>query len=210
MSHDFQDFLKENYIKFHPFANTSSKAKMAENTIRQIRNTIERLAGNVKSKEMRWWFLIQPAVDDLNQRPIQIKGKFLKLPLDESTANHPYYTPNDVNSSNLKHYLLQLEKASPSYYFAQFDIAPQTVQFKYKVGDFVKPKLIVISSQVIGEKRSEVSLSADNFVIEKLLPYVSVANTIEKAYECRNIATALSETFSEDEISLTVNPFLLS
>lgn len=205
MSHDFQAFLKEENIKFHPFANTSSKAKLAENAIRQIRTTIRRLR---KKGELRWWILIHPAVRILNNRPIQIKGKFLKLPANElEEKNHVYYSPNDVNSSNLGHFLAQKEKTASPYYFAQFNIAPQTVEFKFKVGDFVKPKLIVISSQVVGEKRSEINLSSDTFVIEKLLPFISVLNTVEKAYECRNIATASSETFAEDEIALTVDPF---
>ena len=122
-------------------------------------------------------------------------------------TDHPYYTPNDVNASNLKDYISKIQKAAPDYYWAQFSIAPQTVKFKYEVGTFVRPKLIVISSEVIGTKRSEVTLSNDVFIIEKQIPFVSAAHTIENDYYCKNIATGKIEKFAENDIAETVGPF---
>lgn len=204
MGHKFQSFLKEKKIVFHAFSNSSSKSKMAENGIRQIRNTIERMKGNTKSKEIRWWRLIQPAVNTLNKRPIEIKNKFLTLPFN---TDHPYYTPLDVQPSNLKDFISKIQKAAPIHFFSQFSIDPRYVKFNYKIGDFVRPKLIVISSEVIGNKRSEKSLSNEVFIIEKLVPFVSTAYTIENAYLCKSIVTGEEETFSEDDLALTLNPF---
>jgi hypothetical protein len=204
MSHKVQSYLKEKFIKFHPFANTSSKSKMAENAIKQIRTTVARLKGHTENKEIRWWRLIDAAVETLNKQPIKINGKYLSLPYN---TDHPYYTPNDVNASNLKDYISKIQKAAPDYYWAQFSIAPQTVKFKYEVGTFVRPKLIVISSEVIGTKRSEVTLSNDVFIIEKQIPFVSAAHTIENDYYCKNIATGKIEKFAENDIAETVGPF---
>ena len=175
---------------------------MAENAIRQIRTTVARLKGNVKNKEIHWWHLIKPAVDSLNQLPIKIRNKYLALP----NSKHPYYTPNDVNLSNLQDFISKIQKAAPSFYFAQFSIAPSAVRFKYNIGDFVRPKLIEISSEVIGNKRSEISLSNQIFIIKKQIPFVSAAHTIEKAYFCKSIVTGQEETFSEDDIAETTGP----
>jgi hypothetical protein len=206
MSNKVQNYLKEKFIKFHPFANTSSKSKMAENAIKQIRTTVARLKGHTENKEIRWWRLIDAAVQTLNKRPIKINGKYLSLPYN---TDHPYYTPNDVNASNLKDYISKLQKAAPDYYWAQFSIAPQTVKFKYEIGTFVRPKLIIISSEVIGTKRSEVTLSKEVFIIEKQLPFVSRRHTIEKSYICKSLITGKVENFSEDDLAETVSPFSL-
>ena len=205
MSNVVQSFLKEKSITFHPFQNTSSKSKFAENSIRQLRNTIKRLQGNVKDKEIRWWKLIQTAVRALNKRPIQIKGKYLKLPL--GNFKHAYYSPADVSSLNLSDFISKVQKAASPYYFAQFGISPRGVQFKYQVGEFVRPKLIVISSEVIGNKRSETSLSSETFIIEKHDLYVSNAHTVERLYLTKSLTTGEEEEFYEDEIALTTSPF---
>ena len=199
MSHKVQAFFKEKNVKFHPFANTASKSKMAENAIKQIRTTVARLKGNTKSKEIRWWHLIKPAIETLNQRPIKIGNKYLTLP----NSNHPYYTPYDVNPQNVKNFISKINRAAPSHYFAQFSIAPQTVKFKYQIGDLIRPKLIIISSEVIGTKRSEISLANETFVIKKQVPFMSAAHTIEKAYLCQSLLTNKEETFSEDDIALS-------
>ena len=206
-SNAVQSFLKDDSITFHPFQNTSSKSKFAENSIRQLRNTIKRLKGNTKDEEIRWWRLIQRAVTTLNNRPIQIKGKYLKLPL--GNFDHPYYTPSDVSSLNLSDFIKKIQKAASPYYFAQFGISTRGVKFKYQVGEFVRPKLIVISSEVIGNKRSEVSLSSETFIIEKHDLYVSNAHTIERLYLTKSLSTGEEEEFYEDEIAPTVSPFQL-
>ncbi len=199
----FQGFLKEKKILFHAFHNTSSKSKMAENAIKLIRKTIARTREGA-GKEKRWWKLIQGAVDSLNSKPIRINNKFLKM------KGGNFYSPRDVDVENLEHFKKQLEKADSSFYFSQFDIDPRWVKFNLKEGDFVRPKLIATSSEVLGTKRSEVTLEEEIFVVKKLLPYVSRKNTIEKAYVCSGLTSGRQETFQEDEIALTPSPFLES
>ena len=199
-----QAIFKEKNVTFHGFTNTSSKAKFAENAIRQLRNTMERLSEN--SGERRWWHLIQPAVKALNHRPIEINRKHLVY--QENSANHPYYTPADVNALNLKDFISKLQKANPSYYSAQFELDSRGVQFKFERGQFVRPKLLVISSEVIGTKRSEITLSNEIFIVKKPLLYVSRSHSVEKAYYCKSVVTGKFETFEEDEITETVGPII--
>jgi len=209
MSHKVQAYLKKKQIAFHPFSNTSSKSKFAENVISLIRTTNARLEGNIikyeniKENEKRWWILIIPTVvKTLNNRPIEINKKFLKF--SSGSFDHPYYTPADVNSSNLKDFISQIHKANAAFYFAQFDLSTRGVKFKFQVGDFVRPKLIVISSEVIGNKRSEKSLSDEVFVVLKQDLYLSKSRTIERFYLVKSLDTGKKEEYSEDEIALTL------
>jgi len=210
MGNKVQAFLKKKKIAFHPFSNTSSKSKFAENLIKQLRNTNARLEGNIiqyediKKNEQRWWILLKPALHTLNNRPIEINGKYLSY--SGGSSDHPYYTPADVNSNNLKDFLFQIQKAKSAYYFGQFGLSTRGVKFQFQVGDFVSPKLIVISSQVIGNKRSEQSLSDEVFVVLKQDLYLSNSNTIERFYIVQSLKTGKNEEFSQDEIALTVDP----
>lgn len=193
-----QSFLKEHHVAFHAFQNTSSKSKMAEGEIKIIRTTIRRLRSN---KEQRWWHLLRPAVDSLNRQPIRVNSKYIKQ------ANGSFYTPASVNSDNLNHYIEQLQKAVPGYFFNQFMVNPDLIHFKFKEGDFVRQKIISSSSAVIGEKRSDISLGNTVFEITKRLAYISKALTPEALYVVRNIEnTKDTEAFDEDEIALTTYP----
>lgn len=195
-SHLVQDFFRKKNIKYYAFVNTSSKSKMAESAIKLIRMTVERSKG----KDIEWWKLLGPTVKSLNAKPISVNNKFLRM------KNGDFYAPKDVTVENSSHFQKQLQKADSSYFFSQFEIDSRWVTFKFKVDDFVRPKLIVTSSEVLGTKRSEVTLEKEIFVIDKCLPYVSRRNTIEKAYVCIGLTSNRKETFQEDEIALTPAP----
>ena len=60
----------------------------------------------------------------------------------------------------------------PVQFFAQFDVAPQLVNFKFSVGNVVQPKLLVTSSAVIGVKCSEVNLEQQAFIITEQIAYI--------------------------------------
>lgn len=198
MGHKMQAFFKKKKIGFHAFQNTASKSKMAENAIKQIKHTVAVMIANPFQTEIRWWRLIQPVVAILNSQPIQINKQFITYP-DQKVAT--FYAPKDVNSSNVLDFVSKVQKAVPAYYFNQFDVDPRQVQFKYNVGDFVRAKLIITSSAVLGVKRSEVTLNKEIFIIEKQLPYVSKALTVEKAYVCKSLITDNIEVFDEDDVA---------
>ena len=199
VGNQFQALLKENNISFHPFQNTSSKSKMAEGEIRIIRNQIRKLRYN---NEQRWWKLLKPAVDSLNQQPIRVQNKLLRNP-----ETGIYFTPAQVNAKNVNLFISLLEKAVPAYYFNQFMVDPALLNFKFKIGTFVRQKLIASSSAVIGEKRSDIALGDSVFVVKKQLAYVSKALTPEKLYVVENIKNSEDkEAFDEDEIVETADP----
>ena len=192
----FQTLLKENNISFHAFQNTSSKSKMAEGEIRIIRNQIRKLRFN---KEQRWWKLIEPAVDSLNRQPIRVQSKLLVDP-----ATGKYFTPAGVNAQNVQNFISALEKAVPAYYFNQFMVDPQLLDYKFKVGTFVRQKLIASSSAAVGEKRSDIALGDKVFVVTRLLAYVSKALTPERLYIVENVKDSQDkEAFDQDEIAET-------
>jgi hypothetical protein len=194
-----QAFLKQNNVSFHPFQNTRSKSKMAEGEIRIIRKQIREMRFN---KEQRWWKLLKPAVNALNNQPIRLNSKYIK-----QSGTGAYYTPANVSQLNVKDFISKLQKAVPSYYFNQFMLDPQLLEFKFKVGTFVRQKLIASSSAAIGEKRSDIALNETVFVITKHLAYVSRALTPEPLYIVENVQDSKDqEAFDEDEIAETNPP----
>jgi hypothetical protein len=190
MSKKVQAYFADKGIAFHAFQMSSSKAKFAEGAIRQIREVMARLLERGLSKD-RWWNLLPTVVDILNNREIVVDKKGLG------------YTPYQVTEETVDAFKRALHKAVPSYYFAQFDIAPKLVPFRYSIGTLVRAKLIATSSDVLGNKRSEVNLTDDVFVIQQLVPYVTRKMTVGKAYKCTNIDTGQVEVFQEDEIAPT-------
>ena len=144
-----------------------------------------------RAKKDRWWNLLPKVIDNLNNQEIVVDKK----PLG--------FTPNQVTKENVAMFIRKLHKAVPAYYFAQFDIAPSLVTFKFPVGALVRAKLISTSSDVLGNKRSEINLTDQVFYIKKTVPYVTRKMTIGKAYKCINVKTGEIEIFQEDEISLT-------
>jgi len=191
LSNLVQNFFKEHHIKFHAFQMSASKSKHAESAIRLLRTTVVRLQAMPQFEHRRWWTLLHMAADVLNGQPIRVNGKNLG------------YTPKQVNSGNLRDFLKNLYKKVPAYYWSQFDVAPQLVTFSFAIGDVVRPKLIAISSAVIGIKRSEVTLDETRYTIQKQIPYVSSAFTIEKAYECKSLVDDSTEFFDESDIALS-------
>ena len=196
MSNKVQDFFKEKKIKFYPFHNSSSKSKFAENGIKRIRNSMVRMKQNPK----KWWQLIQLTVDSLNAKPIRINNQFLKM------ENGNYYAPKDVSIDNIEHFKTQLQNADAGYFYSQFEVDSRFVHFNFKIDDFVRAKLIVTSAEVLGKKRSEITLGEEVFVIKKPIAYISRRNTIEKAYVCLGLTLGRTETFEESDIALTNNP----
>jgi len=188
MSKKVQDFLRDNRIKFHAFKFSSSKSKMAENAIKQIRNVMAKLIEQYPD-EKRWWRLINTVVDILNHREIVIRGKRLQ------------WRPRDITVRTLEEFLRDLYKANPAQQFSQFEISPQTVSFKYPVSTVVRPKLIVTSSAVIGEKRSAISLEQDSFIVTEQIAYVNARFEIGRAYRCVNKRTQEEEIFDEDDLA---------
>jgi hypothetical protein len=185
-----QAFFAEKNIKFHAFKLSSSKAKFAEGAIRQIREVMARLLQRGLPKD-RWWNLLPVVVDNLNNQEIIVDKKRMG------------FTPNQVTEETVALYKRRLHKAVPAYYFAQFDIAPDLVSFKYEVNDRVRAKLIATSSDVVGNKRSEQNVTDQVFVIEQKVPYVTRKMTIGKSYKVRSLATDEVEIFQEDELALT-------
>jgi hypothetical protein len=134
-------------------------------------------------------------VNILNSRRIEIDGRLLD------------YSPKDVNQSNLDDFIQQVHKADPAAFFNQFELAPELVDFKYPVGTFVRPKLLVTSSAVLGQKRSEVTLETTTFVILAKVPYTTRGFFVGKAYKCQNLEHKQKiQIFDERDLAETVPP----
>ena len=185
---EVQNFLNKSGIGFKAFYMSSSKAKHAEGAIRQIRSATTKLMKR-NQKGDTWYNLLPTVVKALNKREVCVNGKKLK------------YSPAEINTSNLKDFKRRLFKSAPAYYWAQFDLAPDLIEFKYDVGTLVRAKLIATSSAVLGTKRSEVNLTKDLFEIQRKVPYITRNMNVGRAYRCVNLNTERVEVFQEDEIT---------
>jgi len=187
MSRKVQEFLSQRSIAFHPFRYSASKSKMAESVIRLIRTKMARLIH--QHPEQRWWVLLKEVVDMLNHEEIVVNSKGLG------------WRPVDVRQHNVRQFVQDLLKADPAKFFTQFAVAPQHVQFKFPVGTVVRPKLIITSSAVVGEKRSETSLEKDIFIVTEQIPYVNARLQVGRSYRCRNPRTQEEEIFDEEDLA---------
>ena len=191
MSKAVQHFFKENNIHFVAFKHSSSKSKVAENCIKQIRTITARIIRQSKNT-LRWWTVLPRVVNILNSRQIYVNGK--------PTG----FSPEKINSNNLGQYIDIVYKLSPANFFAHFALDPRFVKFKYKVGSFVRAKLLITSSAAIGEKRSETNITYNSFGIVDQIPYITKDLSVGIAYKCLDLKTGEFEIFDENDITLTV------
>ena len=190
LSNKVQSFFSHHGIAFHAFQMTSSKAKVAESSIKQIRTVMARLLRD-SYPQGRWWNLLQSCANILNARPIVIDGK------------NTGFSPRDINSGNVEQFLARVVKAAPAFHFGQFEVSPTLVEFKFDVGTKVRAKLIVTSSDLIGKKRSQMNVTDEVYVIEKRIPFITRKMTLGKMYTCRDVETNKMETFDETDLVQT-------
>lgn len=213
LSKEVRSYFASNGIKLTVFKNTRSKAKVAEGAIRQIRTVMARReryyqrrangngdgSSSGKKTRRRWWNLLGEVTEILNNREIVV----------DNNKRLDGFSPAEISTENVSEFLAVLYNKSPADWAAQFDIDPRHVSFRYPVGTDVRAKLIVTSSHVIGEKRSETNLGEDVFRILEAIPNISRGLTVEKQYRCVNIRTGEQEIFDENDIVPT-NPLILT
>ena len=188
MSKLVQSYLAEKHISFTSFKMSRSKAKHAEGCIKRVREVMSRLQRHYGPKR-RWWTLLGEVASVLNNREIIIEGKRIDG-----------FTPSSVTFDNLPDFLNKVYKCDPSAYAAQFNIDPELVVFAYPIGTYVRAKLIVTSSAVIGNKHSETNLTDQVFRIVEQKPFVTKRLSVEKGYRCVNLKSGEIEFFSEIDI----------
>lgn len=185
-------FMAEHNLHKELFGLSRSKAKLAENGIRRVRTEVERLV--LAKPERRWWSLLPTIAKELNSREIKIEGK--------KTG----FTPRDIDSHNVERFVQIVQKKVPAYYMSQFRIPSPFVKYKFKVGDIVRPKSLLASSQVIGVKRSQVNLEPQRFRIESLYPFTTKDLHVKPGYRCVNVEFGDVEIFAEQDIALGTLP----
>lgn len=190
VSRAVQAFFKEHRISFRDFMYSASKAKLAENTIGRIRALVSVLEATTGKT---WWKLIKQVEDNLNHQPLILYGRAIKG-----------MTPASVTEKNVSELVAQLEQQTPAFYFGHFDLNPDLIPFLYNVGQTVKVKTKVMSSQVLGPKRKIHQLSEETFVIVQRKAYVRLDMTVGKTYTVHDTRQSLPDarlhTFEEEEV----------
>ncbi len=78
---------------------------------------------------------MKSAVDALNRQPLRINIKYIR-----EGGSGEYYTPATVTNDNLKDFISKVQNAAPAYFFNQFMLNPDLINFKYSVRTFVRQK----------------------------------------------------------------------
>jgi hypothetical protein len=197
-----QAHLRERKIKFTAFKNSKSKAKFAEGAIRLVRTLEARLEckynagptakrGILRRPLRRWWNLLGEIATILNRQEIVVGNR------------RTGFAPEDVYSENVNLFLEALYKAAPEYRSSQFAIDPRHAVFKFLEGDYVRAKLIVTSSAVLGEKRSETNLTDSVFKMAKSYPVVTRNSKMGNEYLCLDTRSGEEAKFAESDLVLT-------
>ncbi len=113
---------------------------MAENVIRLLQTTLPWLMTSLVPAKQKWWLHIRQGMTSLNSLPLVIDGKCFDWSLVK------------IYKSNQAAFLRELHRKVPIYYFAQFEITPQLVKFKFSVGSVVLPKRLATLAAQIGVK----------------------------------------------------------
>jgi hypothetical protein len=185
-----KDFLASYNVERHLFALSRSKAKFAEGAIRLVRKKVEIL--RQENPALMWWQILPAVERDLNSEEIIIQGKKMG------------YAPRDIDSSNVEDFLGRLQKKVPAYYFSQFRVPGQLVKWKFEVGDIVRPKTLLASSQVVGVKRSQINLEPARFEVVAREPFTTKDLSVRPGYKCVNLENrGHSEFFAEQDIALS-------
>ena len=91
----------------------------------------------------------------------------------------------------------------PSLHYAQFRCDPSFIDFKYRIGDKVRTKLLLSSSQVIGNKRSQISIDPKSlFQIKEYVPFVTQDLHLRPGYRCLEVNYGDLQFFAEEDIAL--------
>lgn len=187
-SEEMRVFLKERHIKRVFFQESRSKSKMAENCIRLIRTKAARLMKKLPKR--MWWRILPRIMQDLNEEEIVVGGK------------RTGYSPRDIDTTNVRDFIRKLQKAVPAYYFSQFKTVPSFVKFRFNLGDIVRAKSVLASSQVLGTKRSQLNLQPQTYEIVLREPFTTKDLHNRPLYRCRNTHSGDIEIFSEQDIAL--------
>lgn len=184
-----RNFMKEENIDLYFMEHSASKAKIAEGGIRLLKSDLAVLRRSDEKKLP--WQILEQAVYNLNRKPIVIENR------------NTGFRPCDINTSNVAKFIKKVQSIVPSIYFSQFRLDPSFAQFKYKVGDRVRTKLVLSSAQVLGNKRSETSLDTKTlFEIKEYVPIVTRDLHIRPAYRCVEVNYGDLHMFDEEDIAL--------
>ncbi len=190
ISKTFQSFLESKDIAFRTFSNSRSKAFFAENGIKLLRVDMDRYLTAYPNQ--RWWKILETEMEtNFNSKEIFISNK--------PTG----YKPKDINMSNVDLFIQKVQEIVPAARFGLHTISNKYTLFKYEIGSRVQPKLVVVDSSVLGEKRSRKTLSDQVFIIDMQVSVLHKDLVVRPGYLCKNERnTNQEELFDEQDIVL--------
>jgi len=156
-----REFFKENQIRLHIVRYSKVGSAHSESLIRQLRSKLKRLKVNEATSQRKWRSLVQEVIDDMNNSKLVVGGKTM------------HFSPAEVTADTLPQFLSELEARDPASYFRFFSIDTGNLDFRFPVGSTVQLKRKFIGGNNPLEKRSEVAVDPQRFVVVDHVAYWS-------------------------------------
>jgi hypothetical protein len=184
-----KSLLSGKRISLHVYEYSKVKSAMAEGLIKQLRASFERLRlSEENSDASEWHQMVDRVVDSMNAQKLVVNDKRMS------------FSPNDITRKTLGRFLTELEKLNPVYLFSHYSIDTDMLDFRYEVGSYVALKQKAISSGSYDEKRSEINVDSEDWVIVKKVAYFSMRMRIVLCYVIESLIDKQQIVAPEDSL----------
>ena len=177
--------LQSRRISLHIFTYSKVKSAHAEGLVKQLRASFQRI--RLTGSERQWHQTVDFVVDAMNAQKLIINDKRMS------------FSANEITKKTVGKFLSELERLNPVYLFSHFSIDTDMLDFRYEVGSHVALKQKAISSAAL-EKRSEIAVDSEEWVIVKRVAYFSMRMKIVLSYVIESLQDKKQIVAPEDSL----------
>jgi hypothetical protein len=178
--------LAERDIALHIYEYSKVKSAMAEGLNKQLRAAFTRIKESGAS-ERQWHQIISFVVEAMNDQKLVINGKQMS------------FSANEITQKTLGRFLTELERLNPVYLFSHFSIDTSMFEYKFAVGSYVVLKQKAISTDT-HEKRSQIAVDAEEWIVVKQVAYFSQRMKIVLCYVIQSLIDQQQIVAPEDSL----------
>ena len=168
-SKQVSEFLKEKNTKLFIYKFSRKKSLMAENLIRNMRQSFATLRKKPSLNANSWVKMLPKVVKSYNERPLIIYGK--KIPM----------SPKEITPENWHKFQNILNKTFKFYSIVSFSLDPKLFKYKFPIGSRVYIKKRAIQLPSLGDKWSENPLDRSRiWIVKKRAAHISKQRKVVK------------------------------
>ena len=148
-------FLNSKATKLFTYKFSKNKSLLAEQTIRNLRQSLGTLKRHHADEDVKWHRVLQKTVDYYNSRPIEIDGIRMT------------FAPKDINAENFHLFQDELNEKLQYYSILGLSIDTRLLKYKYPLNTRVKIKKRALSASTGFDKLSQNPLDQRIWIIKR-------------------------------------------